>query len=77
MEEATGGGASDHLLQTVMRSVDARHTRFDVPTQLAISLIENPRMGESVNDLTGRGGGAQPKARVVKIFRCSTAAFRM
>ena len=58
-------------------AVDERHTRFDVPTQLAISLIENPRMGESVNDLTGRGGGAQPKARVVKIFRCPTAAFHM
>ena len=58
-------------------AVDARPHAFDVPTQLALNLIENPRMGESVNDLTGRGGGAQPKARVVKIFRCSTAAFRM
>jgi hypothetical protein len=45
-------------------------------TQLAISLIEDPRIGESVNDLRGRGGGAQPKARVVKI-RCPTAAFHM
>ena len=57
-------------------AVGARPHAFDVPTQLAISLIENPRMGESVNDLRGRGGGAQPRARVVKI-RCPTAAFHM
>ena len=57
-------------------AVDAGPDAFVVPTQLAISLIENPRMGESVNDLTGRGGGAQPKACVVRI-QCLTAAFHL